>query len=88
MRGLFRILPVAILGLSVLGCSGSGSDTGDEEAGRKAAETTVKSVDQLPDNMPAQAKAQAEAAIKQQEQRNAADAAGQEGRLKAARGGQ
>ena len=85
MKTLFRVLPIAILGLTVLGCGEP--ENGDEAAGKKAAETTVKSVDQLPENMPPQAKSQAESAIKQYEQRSAAESAEQAGRLKAAQGG-
>lgn len=53
-----------VLGFGVLtGCSGS--DSGDVERAKEAAEKAPKSVDELPADMPPQARANAAAAIEQ-----------------------
>lgn len=53
-----------VLGFGVLaGCSGS--DSGDVEKAKEAAEKAPKSVDELPADMPPQARANAAAAIEQ-----------------------
>jgi Tfp pilus assembly protein PilP len=53
-----------ISALGLMGCSG-GSDPGDVETAAKAAAAAPKSVDQLPADMPPEAKAAAAAAMGQ-----------------------
>jgi outer membrane murein-binding lipoprotein Lpp len=57
-----------VLGFGALaGCSGS--DSGDVEKAKEAAEKAPKSVDELPADMPPQARANAAAAIQQAQAR-------------------
>ncbi len=62
-----KLLPLAsLLVLFTIGCN-SGGDSGDVEAAKKAAAATPKSVDQLPADMPAEARRGAAGGIAQQQ---------------------
>jgi PBP1b-binding outer membrane lipoprotein LpoB len=63
---MMKTLSAALLASFVLlGCSQS--DPGDPELAKKAAEAAPKTVEQLPADMPPEAKRQAEGAMKQKE---------------------
>ena len=70
MRGVCTmmktLLPfaLALVALAAVGC-GSGGDSGDVEAAKKAAAAVPKKVEDLPANMPPEARRGAEAGIKQ-----------------------
>ncbi|RYG38014.1 hypothetical protein EON81_04850 [bacterium] len=58
-------LPLAmVIGTALFGCAPP-EDTGDPSVARKATESAPKSVDQLPENMPPQARSSAAAAMGQ-----------------------
>lgn len=62
------IRPILVVSLAIggvlAGCSGTG-DAGDVELAKKASESAPKSVDQLPADMPPEARRAAEAAMGQ-----------------------
>ncbi len=83
MKKLFPFA-LALVAFAAVGC-GSGGDSGDVEAAKKAAAAAPKKIEDLPANMPPEARRGAEAGIKQA-QAMAAQQAQQEAARKAATG--